>query len=156
MRAGLVIGAVSAALAVTTTSRADDSRYSLKLEAGSEYDSNVFRLDRQFGQASAIEGSPLARLGARFGLGWRRNRKQLLTLNGFLGTKLFTTEEAQSENVLVGSGDGSYSWSIPERSLVLSLRGSHYNAENYELLGDGRPVPSRTFATSSVESVSWS
>jgi len=133
--------------------RADQLSWLLKLEAGSEYDSNVFRLERPDGQDVDIAASPLARLGSRLALGYRRVRGEKLDFGGFVGTKFFTTEEAQSENVAVASADGGYSWALASRPLTLALRGSHYNASNYEVLGEGRPVPGRTFAASSTEGI---
>ncbi len=148
----IVVGCLVAVGAVPSV-RADDLSWLLKLEAGSEYDSNVFRLEHPDGQTVDIAASPLARLGSRLALGYRRVRREKLDFRGFLGTKFFTTEEAQSENVAVASADGGYTWALASRPLTLALRGSHYNASNYEVLGEGRPVPGRTFAASSVEGV---
>ena len=150
-RASIVIGVCSSVVLISAPAAAKDLSWTLKLEAGSEYDSNVFRLERPEGQAVDIESAPLARLGTRFALGYRPWRGEKLDFRGFLGTKLFTTEEAQSENVAVASVDGGYSWALRSRPVVLGLRGSHYNAENYEAFGEGRPVAGRTFATSGVE-----
>lgn len=106
--------------------------WTLQLEAGSEYDSNVHRLDRSDGdEGAAIDGSPLARLGARHRLTWRRNARERLTLSSHAGLKVFTADSAQSENVAVLAAEGGYEWSLVGRGAVIGLSGSYYDAIPY-------------------------
>jgi hypothetical protein len=107
--------------------------WSLQLEAGSEYDSNVHRLDRQEGEDVDVDGSALARLGARHRLAWRRTERERLTLSSHGGLKLFGSDSAQTENVAVLAGDGAYEWSLPSRGAVVGVTGTYYDAIPYRL-----------------------
>ena len=107
--------------------------WSLQLEAGSEYDSNVHRLDRRAGEAVDVDGSPLARLGARHRLSWRRTARERFTLSSHGGLKLFASDSGQTENVAVLSTEGAYDWGMPGRGAIFGLTGSYYDAIPYQL-----------------------
>jgi hypothetical protein len=127
----------------------EPSDWSLQLEAGSEYDSNVHRLERRKGDAADVDGAPLARLGVRHRLSWRRTSRERFTLASHGGLKLFTTDSGQSENVAVLAADGSYEWNLPSRGAVFGLLGSYYDAIPYELSEqtDGPSYEGRNFRT---------
>lgn len=126
--------------------------WGLQLEAGSEYDSNVHRVDRRAGQDVGVDGAPLARLGARQRLTWRRTPRERFALAAHGGLKLFATDAGQTENVAVLSGEGGYEWSLPARGAVLGASGSYYDAIPYHLTEpDGGGVEGRTFRTGTGE-----
>ncbi|HKE15112.1 MAG TPA: hypothetical protein VKB80_09625 [Kofleriaceae bacterium] len=118
----------------------EPSDWSLQLEAGSEYDSNVHRQERREGEAVDIDGAPLVRLGVRHRLSWRRTGRERLTLASHGGLKLFTTDSGQTENVAVLAADGTYEWNLPSRGAVLGLIGSYYDAIPYELSNHADPL----------------
>jgi hypothetical protein len=128
-------GLAGAAPAAAQDASAPEDRgdWSLQLEAGSEYDSNVHRLERRDGEMVDIDGAPLARLGARHRLSWRRTPRERFTLSSHGGLKLFTTDSGQSENVAVLSAEGGYDWALRSRGAVFGLSGSYYDAIPYEL-----------------------
>jgi hypothetical protein len=136
--------AACVALAVTTASgpasaqdasapEPEPTDWSLQLEAGSEYDSNVHRTERGGGEGDGVDASPLMRLGARHRLGWRRTSRERFTLASHGGLKLFASDSGQTENVAVVSADGAYEWGLPSRGAVVGLTGSYYDAIPYEL-----------------------
>ncbi|HWM87966.1 MAG TPA: hypothetical protein VNO33_19060, partial [Kofleriaceae bacterium] len=135
--AAVVAVAIAAASASASTALAQESAvpdpdrtdWSLQLEGGSEYDSNVHRVERR----ESVIGSPLARLGARHRLAWRRTPRERLTLASHGGLKVFTRETGQTENVAVLSADGGYEWGLPARGLILGLSGNYYDAIPYQL-----------------------
>ncbi len=139
-RAPTLVVAVAAGLAGAAPAAAQDASapeergdWSLQLEAGSEYDSNVHRLERREGEMVDVDGAPLARLGARHRLSLRRTPRERFTLSSHGGLKLFATESGQSENVAVLSTDGGYDWALRSRGAVFGLSASYYDAIPYEL-----------------------
>lgn len=127
----LAAGLAGAGPAAAQEASAPEERgdWSLQLEAGSEYDSNVHRVERR-----NVDGAPLARLGARHRVSWRRTPRERFTLSSHGGLKLFATESGQSENVAVVSGEGAYEWALRSRGAVFGLTGSYYDAIPYELV----------------------
>jgi hypothetical protein len=119
--------------------------WALQLEAGSEYDSNVHRLDRREGEDVNVDGSPVARLGARHRLAWRRTDRERLALSSHAGLKMFGTDAAQSENVAILSADGTYEWGLPGRGALVGLNGTYYDAIPYHLSDGDRMYASRHF-----------
>ena len=135
-----LVGAAGIAAAAPPTRAQDDAaseprrtEWSLQLEGGSEYDSNVHRADRSETDPGAVVGSPLGRLGARHHVSWRRTPRELFTLSSYGGLKLFTSEDGQVENVAVLSADGGYDWHLSGRGAILGLTGSYYDAIPYHV-----------------------
>ena len=93
----LAAAAAAGAPAAAAAQEDGDIEWNLQLEGGSEYDSNVHRVETSDGQPGSVVGSPLARLGARQRLSWRRNPRQRFALSSHGGLKLFTTDEGQEE-----------------------------------------------------------
>lgn len=109
----------------------------LQLEAGSEYDSNVHRVHRDGDADAAIDGSPLARLGARHRLTWRRGAPgERLNLSTQAGLKWFTRDGARSESVALLAAEGNYVWSLAGRGAAFGLTGSYYDAISIDSGGD--------------------
>jgi hypothetical protein len=131
---------------------AEPARWTLQLDGGSEYDSNIHRLELRKGEEVEAIGAPVMRLGARHRLGWRRVARERLSLATFGGLKLFASESGQSENVAIVSGDGAYEWTLPGRGAQLGVQGSYYDAIPMELYEPGGPVyEGRTFRTGAGE-----
>lgn len=119
--------------------------WSLQLESGAEYDSNVHRLEERAGEDIAIEASPVARTLARLRLSHQPTSRERLRLFGYGGIKLFANEDSQSENVAVTSGDVQYERLLPGRSAQLGAALRYYDAFSLEQqLG---PFQGRTFRT---------
>jgi hypothetical protein len=145
-----IAGAALAALAAPTAARAEPD-WNLQLEGGSEYDSNIHRVEVRDGEEADVDAAPLARLGARYQLLWRRVKSERLTLAGYGGLKLFATEDGQGENVGIVSADGSYEWTVRGRGAVLGLHGGYYDAIPVELADTSSIDRGRNFRTASAE-----
>jgi hypothetical protein len=132
--------------------RADTVRWQLTVEGGSEYDTNIHRLEVPADEERDVPGAALVRGGARLHLGWARSARDRLVVAGFGGAKLFGSDGGQGENVLVTAGDTRYERAIGERGATWAARGSFYDASNYRPLGGGDPaIAGRTFSTASAE-----
>jgi len=125
--------------------------WNLQLEGGSEYDSNIHRIEVRDGEDAEVEAAPLARVGARHRVAWRRVKNERLALSSYGGLKLFTTESGQSENVGIVSADGSYEWNLRGRGALLGLHGNYYDAIPFELYDASASYRGRNFRTASGE-----
>lgn len=143
------IAAVAVLLPVAPVGAEPD--WNLQLEGGSEYDSNIHRIEVREGEDVPVDAAALARLGARHRLSWRRVAGERLSLSSFGGLKLFTTESGQSENVGVVSADGAYEWTLRGRGAVLGLHGGYYDAIPFELADASSDYRGRNFRTASAE-----
>ncbi len=151
--AGCVLWALSAHASLAA---AGPLKWALKVEGGSEYDTNIHRFevptdcddDCPNSEDSPIVASPLVRGGTHLRLGWRRDKRQRLSLAGFAGTKLYASEVGLDENTFVAAGDGRYEWSIPGRSAIVATRATFYDTWSPEglLAGPGR-VARRNFSS---------
>lgn len=148
---GATMLAVLGVAASPARAQAAPPDWSLQLEGGGEYDSNIHRLELREGgdDEGAVEGAPLARLGARHRISARLSRTQRFTLASTGGLKLFSSDSGQSENVAVVSSDGAYEWNLRGRGALLGLHGSYYDAIQAELYDPpiGSPYSGRTFRT---------
>jgi hypothetical protein len=146
--AAAAIAAGAPARAAAQEAGADDEvDWNLQIEGGSEYDSNVHRVETSDGRPGNVVGSPLARLGARQRLTWRRNPRERLSLSSHGGLKLFTSDDGQTENVAILSADGGYDWGVPSRGAIVGLSGSYYDAIPYEVSDSMESSGSRAFRT---------
>ena len=110
----------AAGLVALVGSDAAAEEWALRLEAGSEYDTNIHRLEVADGDPEPDEG-PLLRMGARYqlasaGAGGR------LRFEGYGGTKLFVTGPGQSESVLIAAANAGYTRALPGRRAASALR----------------------------------
>ncbi len=145
----VAIAAVLVALAPAPA--AADPDWNLQLEGGSEYDSNIHRVEARDGEDADVEGAALARFGARHRIAWRRVKSERLSLQSFGGLKLFTSDSGQSENVGVVSADGSYEWNLGARGALLGLHGDYYDAIPLELYDSTSSYRGRNFRTATAE-----
>jgi hypothetical protein len=144
--------AAAAVLLVALAGRArGEPDWNLQLEGGSEYDSNIHRIEVREGEDAEVDAAPLARLGARHRLSWRRVKTERLSLSSYGGLKLFATDSGQSENVGILSGDGSYEWNLRGRGALLGLHGGYYDAIPFELTDSTSSYRGRNFRTASAE-----
>lgn len=104
---------------------ADELDWKLRLESGSEYDSNVHR------RYDDTQASPLLRGAAQLDLGWRVARSQRLLVTGLAGAKTYATLTARNENVAIATADVRYQWLLPARSALLSARFGYYDTLAY-------------------------
>lgn len=127
-------------------------RWNLELEGGSEFDTNIHRLELGEEAMDEVVASPLMRGGARLRLSYKPKKGQQLRMTGFGGAKLFTTEDGQSENVAIVSLTGHYGRALRSRSMVLGVRGNYYDAFGYEPFGAGGLVnEGRNFSLGNIE-----
>jgi hypothetical protein len=151
-RRWLAIAVVAAGAAAASPARAEKPRWSLQLDGGAEYDSNIHRLELREGEDLEAIGAPLALLAARHQLAWRRTRTQRLSLASFGGLKLFASDSGQSENVAILSTDAAYDWSLPGRGASIGVHGNYYDAIPYEVVEPSGPgFRGRTFRTGAGE-----
>ena len=149
---GIALVAAGALAGAAAPAAAAPARWTLQLEGGSEYDSNIHRLELREGEDVEAIGAPLLRLGARHRLIWRPGARHRLALNTFGGLKLFASESGQSENVAIVAGDGGHEWTLPGGGAALGVQGSYYDAIPMELYEVGGPVyEGRTFRTGAGE-----
>lgn len=139
--------------AIAAQSRSPDhAAWSLELEGGAEYDSNIHRLELREGDTADAVGAPLMRLGARHRLIWHRTAGERLDLETFGGLKLFGSDSGQSENAAVVSSRGGYQWRLPGRGAAVGVSGNYYDAIAYELYPPSGPVyDNRNFRTGAGE-----
>ncbi len=131
---------------------ADKNSWKLNLEGGSEYDSNLHRVEVLDGEVSGVDQGTLMRTGARYQQAYRPARGQRLLLDARAALKLFTVPEGQSENLAVVFVDATYDRRLGDSQALLAVRGSYYDAIDIRPFGDGeRPVVGRSFRTSEAE-----
>jgi hypothetical protein len=103
--------------AATRAEPVDDERYTLRAEAGLEYDSNPHRLEIITGTPTPlIAGSPLERVVLTGSLFDVVAAGQALTLGATAAAKLFQTDDARSENVAIAQSSGAWRLSIDEHT----------------------------------------
>jgi hypothetical protein len=147
----LEIAAAAVLLVALPAGARGEPDWNLQLEGGSEYDTNIHRIEVREGEEADVDGAPLARLGARHRLAWRRVKSERLALSSYGALKLFATESGQSENVGIVSADGSYEWNLRGRGALLGLHGSYYDAIPFELADATSSYRGRNFRTASAE-----
>ena len=117
MRAWLV-----AVLLVATAAAADETDYVLKLEAGSEIDSNVHRAP----EGSGVVTAPDARIGMRLDASGRAGERGRYAFDAVGAVKGFAGSDASSEDIGVISADGRFEWIAG--TFIPGLRASYYDA----------------------------
>lgn len=138
-----------ALLAGATEGMAQPS-WSGKVEAGSEYDSNIHRYEVAPGSAEEPRGAPVLRSGAQLNMRWSRTSAQRLLLTGTTSAKLYLSEQGQDENVVVTAADARYDWKPSGREMLLSARLSYFDMVDYRLSGVAMLTP-RHYATAGAE-----
>lgn len=128
------------------------SDWQLSLEGGSEFDSNLHRVEMVEGAIAGVDSGILVRSGARYQLALRPKKGQRLSLDLRGATKLFTVPEGQSENLAIVYLDGRYDRYLGKTRAFIGLRGNYYEAFDMRPFGEGeRPVVGRSFRTSEGE-----
>lgn len=123
MRPGVALALV---LALPTAARGQ-ARWSVRGEAGGEYDSNPGRVESvRDGISPLATPSSLARFVATGEVAAAPAAGQTLSLSGSLGGKLFTDAAAQPENVLVAQASAAWSVPVAERTAV-ALAAAYYD-----------------------------
>lgn len=143
----LIAGSVALALLWPASGWAEEGDWSLKLEAGSEYDSNVHRVEVAGQGGADVVDAPVARFGGRFRFKTRPGKGQRFKLDGYAGAKLFASDSSQSENVGVVSLDGRFDRAFETRRAVLGVVGQYYDAIPWQPFGDTMGAPTRNFST---------
>jgi hypothetical protein len=117
-------------------------RWSLEVEGGSEYDSNVHRLEVPEEDRDLVEAAPLLRFGARLRGSTKPHKRHLFGYSLFGASKVFLEDGADDENVLILAGNARYDVGLTSRRAVMRIAGSFYEA-----IGDDDVPTSRNFST---------
>jgi hypothetical protein len=123
----------------------------ITLEGGSEYDSNIHRLELASDDDSMVDGAALLRVAMRARLRGSLSKRTQLRFSGVFAAKLFLTSEGQSENVGIGAGDVAVDHRLKGRPALVGLRVSHYEASGYDPTGSGRAGEARNFRMLAVD-----
>ncbi len=137
--------------AVAVPASAKPAKWTLKLESGAEYDSNIHRVEVPEQDQDAVAGAPLIRSSGELTTSWQRKRGERFRFVGLGLAKLFASEEGQSENVIVVAGDGQYQWALNKRGAVFGVRGSYYEAFAYDLGVVDSQYLGRNFSMGNIE-----
>jgi hypothetical protein len=110
--------------------RADSDRHDLRVELGTEYDSNPDRSEHIANTTPTLPpaaASPLARLVASGGWAVSLGQRGALALSGALAGKRFLHEDARGDDVLVVQAGANGTLRLARRTL-LGATGSYYDA----------------------------
>lgn len=146
-----IVFVCTTAPAVPVSADAGRAQWALRLDAGSEFDSNVHRVEEGASADQDAVAAPVARGGGKVDLSWRRTATQRLTATGHGGGKLFLSEDAADENVVFGSLDARYDVVSKSRRSMYTARGALYESFGYDP-GRGATLPGgRNFSTALAE-----
>jgi len=119
--------------------------WTIRLEGGSEYDTNVFRLEVPKEDRDAVVSAPLMRFGARLRGKIEPRRRHVARYSVFGGGKLFLTDDGRDEDVGIIAGSARYDVGLSNRLAVVGVSGTYYNA-----IGDTDASLRRNFSTADV------
>lgn len=146
-------GLVALVLGAATPARGEVDSWRLDLEAGSEYDSNVHRLELAPGDQREVEDAPLGRVGGRLRARWRSGARDRLAVDAFAGAKVFAGRDAQSENVAVVSSSARYDRRLGDRKVLVGAAGSYYDALGVDPFGTGGGGEGRNFRLAAADAL---
>jgi hypothetical protein len=127
MRLRAVAVGLLLALAQVSAASAEGMRYAVRVEGGSEQDTNPGRVETIQGVATTPAiSSPLARLLVSTDVVAAVSARQTLSLSGSVAGKRFFQEDARGEDVLVAQLAGSWARSFGQ-STRLGLGGAYYD-----------------------------
>jgi len=121
---------VFALLGAGPWARADSEQHDLRVELGTEYDSNPDRAEHIAGVTPILPqapASPLARLVASGNWSSPLGERAGLALSGALGGKRFLREEARGDDVLIVQAGANGTLRLAGRT-ILGAAGSYYDA----------------------------
>lgn len=153
MRRGQTAAVLAAICAIAAPAAGDDDVeveplidiFDLRVEGGSEYDSNIHRLEVPDGEDVDVSGAPLMRAAARMRLGDALSSRTRWRVSGVAAAKLFLASDGQSENVAITAGDGVLDHRLDGRPASIGLRASYYEAYGYDTTGGGNAGEGRNF-----------
>ena len=117
-------------LGARPSARADSPRYDLRLELGTEYDSNPDRAEQIANVAPTLPPagpSPLARLVASGNWASAFGQSGGLALSGALAGKRFFDQDARGDDVFIAQTGANGTLRVAGRT-ILGLAGSYYDA----------------------------
>jgi len=121
---------VLALLGACPWARADSARYDLRVELGTEYDSNPDRAEQIANVAPTLSPagpSPLARLVASGNWASAIGQRGGLALSGAMAGKRFFDQDARGDDVLIAQAGANGTLRVAGRT-ILGLAGSYYDA----------------------------
>ncbi len=130
--------ALLCSILVPAVAAAED--WSLKIEGGSEYDSNPHRLEVPEEDSDLVDAAALLRFGARLRGELKTAPRRVVRYNMFLGTKQFLEQPAETEDVVIATGNVRYDIGVASRRTVVRLATSFYDA-----IGDDDDTVGRNF-----------
>lgn len=110
--------------------RADSARHDLRVELGTEYDSNPDRAEQVANSAPTLSpagASPLARLVASGNWASALGQSGGLSLSGAVAGKRFFDQAARGDDVLIAQAGANGTLRVAGRT-ILGLAGSYYDA----------------------------
>jgi hypothetical protein len=117
-------------LGARSWARADPARYDVRVELGTEYDTNPDRAEQVANSTSPLPQagpSPLARLVASGNWSSAIGKGGALALSGAMAGKRFVDQTARGDDVLVAQAGANGTLRVASRT-VLGLAGSYYDA----------------------------
>lgn len=123
---------VAGAVLLAGVARAD---VTVKVEAGTEVDSNVHRITTERGAEEAAAG---ARLALRVASLFRPAERHLVRISALAAARLFPSSEASNEDVGVLAADAR--WDVAVGAAAPGLRLSYYDADVASSTGTGAGV----------------
>ncbi|HTB56447.1 MAG TPA: hypothetical protein VLC06_01165 [Polyangia bacterium] len=128
MASGMVLGMVSGTARAETEGAPDTERYTLRAEAGFEYDTNAHRTEIVAGANNPpIVASPLERLVLAGTLSDLIADGQLLTLGATAAGKIYDVPAATDEDVAIAQSSLAWAKALGPRA-TLTLSGAYYEA----------------------------
>ncbi len=126
--------------------------WKLSLEGGSEYDTNLHRVEVLEGEVGGVDEGAVMRTAAHYQLAHSPKAGRLFTLDTIGTTKLFTVPEGQSENLGIVYASARYQQRVGQGRARLGVLGKYYEAFDIRPFGEGvDPVVGRSFRTSEGE-----
>ena len=117
-------------LGARSWARADSARYDVRVELGTEYDTNPDRAEQVANSTPPLPQagpSPLARLVASGNWSSAIGKGGALALSGAMAGKRFVDQDARGDDVLVAQAGANGTLRVAGRT-VLGLAGSYYDA----------------------------
>jgi hypothetical protein len=126
--------------------------WKLSVEGGSEYDTNLHRVEVVEGEIGGVDSGAVMRSAAHYKVAHSPSTGKLLTLDTIGTTKLFTVPEGQSENLGIIYANGRYQQRWGKSRALVGVGANYYEAFDIRPFGEGvDPVVGRSFQTADAD-----
>jgi hypothetical protein len=128
------------------------TNWKLSVEGGSEYDTNLHRVEVLEGEIGGVDEGAVMRSAAHYQIAHSPAPGKLFSLETIGTTKLFTVPEGQSENLAILYANGRYQQRWGKTRALVGARANYYEAFDIRPFGEGEdPVVGRSFSTTDAE-----